>query len=48
MTEVPRDSELHALNGLGYEWVTLSGPWEWTYEGKRLHELRLEIEEQAD
>jgi hypothetical protein len=34
--------------GLGYDWASASGPWEWTYGGKRLDEIRAEIEERAD
>jgi hypothetical protein len=37
-----------ALNGIGYDWTAVSGPWEWTYQGKRLHELRREIEDKSD
>lgn len=39
---------LQAINSLGYDWDTVSGPWEWTYQGKRLDEIRREIEDQAD
>ncbi|MBI5322469.1 MAG: GIY-YIG nuclease family protein [Bradyrhizobium sp.] len=42
------DAALQALNGKGYEWPSASGPWEWSYQGKRLDELRREIEEKAD
>jgi hypothetical protein len=35
---------LKAVNSLGYEWDVVSGPWEWTYQGKRLDEIRREIE----
>jgi hypothetical protein len=33
---------------LGYDWASASNPWEWTYGGKRLDEIRAEIEERAD
>jgi len=42
------DAALQAVNSLGYEWSTVSGPWEWTYQGKRLDEVRREIEDNAD
>lgn len=42
------DAALQAFRDLGYDWPALSGPWEWTYQGKRLDELRREIEEKAD
>jgi len=42
------DAAIQALQGLGYEWPTASGPWEWTYQGKRLDDLRREIEDKAD
>jgi hypothetical protein len=42
------DAALQALNELGYKWESVSGPWEWTYEGKRLDEIRREIEDRAD
>lgn len=42
------DAALQACNDLGYDTVAVSGPWEWTYRGKRLDELRREIEEKAD
>jgi hypothetical protein len=42
------DAALQALQSLGYEWPTVSGPWEWTYQGKRLDELRREIEDKSD
>jgi T5orf172 domain len=42
------DAALQAIQSLGYEWDAVSGPWEWTYQGKRLDEIRREIEEKAD
>ncbi len=42
------NAAFEAIHGLGYEWPTVSGPWEWTYRGKRLDEIRREIEEEAD
>ena len=42
------DAALQALNGLGYEWASASGPWEWTYGGKRLDEIRAEIDARTD
>jgi T5orf172 domain len=42
------DAAIQAVNDLGYDWDAASGPWEWTLQGKRLDELRREIEEKAD
>ncbi len=42
------DAALQAINSLDYEWPTASGPWEWTYQGRRLDEIRREIEDQSD
>ena len=42
------DAALQALNSVGYEWGAASGPWEWTYNGKRLDDMRREIEEKSD
>ncbi|MCP2207456.1 GIY-YIG nuclease family protein [Bradyrhizobium diazoefficiens] len=39
---------LKAINSLGYNWDAVSGPWEWMYQGKRLDEIRREIEDEAD
>lgn len=39
------DAAIEALREIGIEWPTASGPWEWSYEGKRLDEIRREIEE---
>lgn len=42
------DAARDALEKLGIEWPAASGPWEWTYNGKRLDDLRREIEEATD
>lgn len=42
------DAALQALKSIGIDWPTASGPWEWTYQGKRLDDLRREIEDRAD
>lgn len=42
------DAALQAVTNLGYDWSAVSGPWEWTYQGKRLDEIRREIEGRAD
>ncbi len=42
------DAALQAYRALGQEVQALSGPWEWTYEGRRLDEIRREIEEKSD
>ena len=42
------DAALQAIGELGYDWPTVSGPWEWTYQRKRLDEIRRDIEEEAD
>jgi len=42
------DAALQAYASLGQELIALSGPWEWTYDGKRLDELRREIEDASD
>jgi hypothetical protein len=42
------DAALQAYKDLGYDWATISGPWEWTYQGKRLDDLRRELEEKSD
>ena len=42
------DAAVQAINSLGYEWPVASGPWEWTYQGKRLDQIRREIEESSD
>ena len=30
------DAALQAVTGLGFDWDAVSGPWEWSFEGKRL------------
>jgi T5orf172 domain len=42
------DAALQAVNELGYDWDAASGPYEWAYHGKRLDDLRREIDEKAD
>jgi hypothetical protein len=42
------NAALQAIHELGYEWPTVSGTWAWTYQGKRLDDIRREIEEEAD
>jgi hypothetical protein len=42
------DAAMQAIQSLGYEWGSVSGPWEWTYQGKRLDDIRREIEEKSD
>jgi len=42
------DAALQAVTDLGYEWGAASGPWEWSLQGKRLDDLRREIEEKTD
>lgn len=42
------DAALQAHESLGDEWPAISGPWAWTYNGKRLDDLRREIEDNAD
>ncbi|MGQ0685651.1 GIY-YIG nuclease family protein [Bradyrhizobium sp.] len=42
------DAALQAHNALGDGWPSVSGPWAWTYKGKRLDDLRREIEEESD
>lgn len=37
-----------ALNQAGFDWPSVSGPWAWTFEGKRLDDLRRKIEEATD
>jgi len=42
------DAALQALQSIGVDWPTVSGPWEWSYQGKRLDEIRKEIEDKSD
>ncbi|MHC2538603.1 GIY-YIG nuclease family protein [Bradyrhizobium diazoefficiens] len=42
------DAALQAHNAVGDDWPSVSGPWAWTYQGKRLDDLRTEIEEKSD
>lgn len=42
------DAALQACRSLGSDSTAVSGPWEWTYEGHRLDEIRREIEEGSD
>jgi hypothetical protein len=42
------DAALQAVNGLGYDWPSVSGPWEWSIQGMRLDEFRRQIEEKSD
>lgn len=42
------DAALQAFSQLGFDYTALSGPWEWTYDGKRLDEIRREIEGSSD
>lgn len=42
------DAALEAVRELGYDWLAASGPWEWTYRGERLDEIRRKIDEEAD
>lgn len=42
------DAALQAYKTMGLDYTALSGPWEWTYEGKRLDEIRREIEDASD
>ena len=42
------DAAMHALQSIGIDWPTVSGPWEWAYRGKRLDEIRREIEDKSD
>ncbi len=39
---------LRAIHSLGHKWESAQGPWEWTYKGKRLDDIRREIEEGTD
>lgn len=42
------DAAIRAYSTLGQDCGALSGPWAWTHDGKRLDDLRREIDEQSD
>lgn len=42
------DAALQAYASLGQDYTALSGPWEWSHEGKRLDEIRRAIDAQSD
>ena len=42
------DAAVQAFRSLGHDITALSGPWEWSYEGRRLDEIRREIKEASD
>jgi hypothetical protein len=42
------DAALQAHRALGDDWASISGPWAWAYQGKRLDDIRREIEDKAD
>ena len=42
------DAAIQAYKQIGQEPVALSGPWEWMHEGRRLDEIRRDIEEKSD
>jgi hypothetical protein len=42
------DAAIQAFRSLGYDVIALSGPWAWTWKGRRLDEIRREIEEGSD
>ncbi len=42
------NAAFEALAQIGIEWASVSGPWAWTYEGKRLDDMRRELEEIAN
>jgi len=42
------DAALQAYSSFGEDWSSISGPWAWTYNGKRLDDIRREIEDQSD
>lgn len=39
------DAALQACRSLGYDWTAISGPWAWTLDGRRLDDIRREIDE---
>ncbi len=42
------DAALQAYSSFGEDWSSISGPWAWTHNGKRLDDIRREIEDQSD
>jgi hypothetical protein len=42
------DAAQQAHAAIGDVWPAVSGPWAWAYHGKRLDDLRREIEDEAD
>ena len=42
------DAAVKAYAALGQEVIALSGPWEWTFEGRRLDEIRREKDEASE
>jgi hypothetical protein len=42
------DAALQAHKAMGDDWSAVSGPWAWMYQGKRLDDMRREIENNAD
>ena len=42
------DAALQAHAAIGDDWTSVSGPWAWSYMGKRLDELRQEIDDKSD
>jgi T5orf172 domain len=42
------DAALQAHAALGDEWASISGPWAWCFQGKRLDDIRKEIDNNSD
>jgi hypothetical protein len=42
------DAAMRAFRSLGIEYTALSGPWAWTWNGRRLDDIRRQIEETSD
>lgn len=42
------DAALQAHISLGDDWPSVSGPWAWSFQGKRLDDIRREIEDNSD
>ncbi len=38
------DAALKAVRSMGIGWPSVSGPWEWSYQGRRLDDIRREAE----